>query len=537
MEKLSSLLKASMSGGLQLFKYRGKTEKSRKIMPVALGLLIGLMMFLSANAIMIGLKEEGAETAILSVYTITTAIIILMEGSYKSVDLLFKPRDNDALLAMPIPRSTIVLSRIIKFYLFELIYCLIFLLPAIITYAINVPVEPTFYLVAITMILLVPVVPIAISCMLGLIISAVSGRFKHKSFFQVVLSFIALFATAGLVIVVNTSPDFHGPGFVALSNKLTELCFSASTFVGLTENFDILRYILYIVVNLAVLAIAVFIISKFCFQIISKLSIINHTESKNTKYSFKKHSQTFAIIKKEITRYFNTPVLLMNTAIGLVFFIVAVGALCLKFDDVANSMISSVEDFPLTIDQLHSFLPGVTFAMVAFASLLTCITATMISLERRAINILKSLPISGVKVMMTKVLAAVLLIVPVTGLGSVIMAIKFQFGIIETLLVLIGVIVMPLVTELIGILINLKYPRFDADNDAAVVKQSASVMIATFLGLGMVLGTISATFAAVFFTGQTTGLLIIDAIYITLTLILYFIIVKRGEKRYLALQI
>ncbi len=535
MSKLSSLLKASMSGGLRLFNYRGKTEKSRRIMPIVLGLLIGSMMFLSAKALMIGLKEEGAEITILSTYTIVTALIILMEGSYKSVDLIFKPHDNDALLSMPIPRSTIILSRIIKFYLFEMVYCLIFLLPAIITYIIDVPVEPTFYLVAITMILMVPIVPIAISCMIGLIISAVSGRFKHKAFLQVVLSFVALFATAGLVLAINVSPDFNGPGFIVLSNKLTELCYSASTFASLTANFDILKYILYILVNLAVLLVTVFIISKFCFQIISRLSVINHTENTSTNYSFKNHSQTFAMVKKEITKYFNTPVLLMNTAIGLVFFIVAVGALCLKFDDVANSMISSVENFPLTIDELHSFLPGVNFAMVAFASLLTCITANMISLERRSINVLKSLPISGVKVMMTKVLAATLLIVPITGLGSLIMAVKFQFGIIETILVLIGVIVMPLVTELIGILINLKYPRFDADNDAVVVKQSASVMVATFLGLGMVLATISATFATVYFTNQIIGLMMIDLVYTVLTIILYAIIATKGEKRYLKL--
>jgi ABC-2 type transport system permease protein len=225
----------------------------------------------------------------------------------------------------------------------------------------------------------------------------------------------------------------------------------------------------------------------------------------------------------------------MNTAIGLVFFLVAVGILCFQFDNVANSMISSMEDFPLSIDELRSYLPGVTLAMVAFASLLTCITATMISLEGRAFNVLKTLPISGLKVIMTKVLAAMLLIVPVTLIGSLVMAVRFQFGIIETVLVLVGVIAMPLVTELIGILINLKYPQFDADNDSVVVKQSASVMVATFLGLGMVLFTISFIFATVFLAGQVAGLLIVDAVYVIVTLFLYFVVAMRGEEKYMKL--
>ena len=535
MNKLSSLLKATLSGGLQLFNYRGKTAKSRKIMPIVLGALIGLMMFTSANAFMENLKEIGAESAILSVYTLATAIIILMEGSYKSIDLLFKPKDNDMLLSMPIPESIIILSRIIKYYLFEMIYCLIFLVPAIIAYIINVPVGPSFYFVAITMFLMVPIIPIAISCVIGLAISAIASSFKHKALLRVILSFISLFATAGLVFAINATPDFDEIGFAALSDKITELYYPASVFVNLVTDFNIWEYLLFVIINLAVLAITVLLISRFCFRIITRLNIMNHNKNSNSHYNYRKHSQTTAILKKEITRYFNTPVLLMNTAIGLVFFVVAIGALCLNFDNVANSMISSIEDFPLTIDDLHAYLPGVTFAMVAFASLLTCITATMVSLEGKAINILKSLPISGVKVMLVKVLAAVLLIVPITASGSLIMAIRFNFSIIDTLLVLIGVITMPLVTELIGILINLKYPRFDADNDAVVVKQSASVMIATFLGLGLVLTTISATFAAIFFTSQITGMMIIDAIYVAISLILYLIIVKTSERKYLKL--
>ena len=60
-------------------------------------------------------------------------------------------------------------------------------------------------------------------------------------------------------------------------------------------------------------------------------------------------------------------------------------------------------------------------------------------------------------------------------------------------------------------------------------------MIATFLGLGMVLTTISLTFATVFLAGQVTGLLIMDAIYTIVSLFLYFAIAMKGEEYYLRL--
>ena len=213
----------------------------------------------------------------------------------------------------------------IKFYLFEMVYCLIFLLPAAIAYAMNVPAEPSFYLVATTMILLVPVIPIAISCLIGLVIASISGKFKHKTLWQVVLSFAILFASVGLVFVFNNpSSNIDGREIIAISDRVTEFYYPASAFVRLTSHFDILEYLLFVVINAVILVATALIIGRFCFKIITKLDTVSYVKKTVTNYNFTKHSQTFAMVRKELTRYFNTPVLLMNTAIGLVFFLVAV---------------------------------------------------------------------------------------------------------------------------------------------------------------------------------------------------------------------
>lgn len=536
MSKLFSLLKATMSGGVQLFNYQAnKKERSGRAVPYLLAIMVGIMMLFSAVALTSGLKEDGEAHAVLSLYTIITTIIIVMEGTYKSGDLLFKPRDNDVLLAMPLKRSTIVLARIVKFYVFEMVYCLIFLLPAIIAYAINMEVGASFYLVAITMLILVPVIPIAISCVAGLITSAISSRFRHKVFWQVLLSFVFLFVLAVLILKINTTPGYSEQMIIAASKKMTEFYYPASAFVNLATHFDIWQYLLFVVINLAVLAVAIILISRFYFRIVTRMSVVKLAKSDSDDYKFVQHSQTFAMVKKEINRYFSTPVLLVNTAMGLVLFLVAVGAICFKFDDVIASLTSSTDDFPLTLDEAKAYLPSITYILVAFASLMTFISATMISLEGRAFNLLKSMPISGKKVLMTKVLAATLLIVPVTLIGCIVMFARFQFGFLEMLLVLIAVVVMPLATELIGILINLKYARFDSENDTVVVKQSASVMVATFLGLGVVLFTIGLTITAVLMAGQIVGLLIVDAVFAIVSLFLYFAIATKGEQKYLEL--
>lgn len=533
MSKLFSLLKATMSGGLQLFNYRGKTERSRHIMPLVLGALIWSSMLTGAGAIAFGLKQDGHGTALLALFALVTSVVILMEGIYKSGDLLFKPKDNDLLLSMPIPRRYIIFTRIAKFYISEFLYCIIFLSPAIVAYAVTFEINaPLYWLVAITALLFIPIVPIALSCIIGLISSAISSRFKHKNIFQVILSFAFLILMSVYVVAINTSADFNGKTMMAISDGISKYYYPVKAFSDLAGDFNLWQYLLFAGINLAILAITILIVSSFYTKIVSRLGTVKKNMISSDSYSFPRHSQTFTMIKKEFIKYFNTPVLLVNTAMGLVLFLVAIIALCLKYDDFIGSLTSSVEDFPLTAEQIGTYLPSVNVALVLFASLMTYITATTLSLEGKAFNLLKTLPISGKKVLTTKVFAAMLIMVPAIMVGSIIMFARFHFDILQMTLVLIMVVAAPLVTELIGVLIDLRYARFNAETDAVVVKQSAGVMVATFLGLGMVLASISLLFVLVLVAGQTAGLIMMDAIFVIVAAFLYLAVATRGEEKY-----
>ncbi|MBR3132106.1 hypothetical protein IKG33_01720 [Candidatus Saccharibacteria bacterium] len=529
MSKLFSLIKAGMSEGMQILPYRFKGEKSR-LVPTELAILVSIMIFMSAYGTTLMLAEDGMEKMILALYVLATMILTIMEGVYKSGDLLFNCKDNDLLLSMPIKKSTIVLVRILKFYVFEMLYNAIFLVPAILAYALNAEVGASYVLVSILMILLLPAIPIAISCIVGMISSAISARFKQKSALQVFLSFLSLALLVGVVLAVSMTSDFDGNTMIAVGEKTTELYYPAGAYVRLATEFNWLELIQFILINLAVLLITVAVIGRFYFQIITRINVVKRKEKAYTNYNFKRRSQVHAMVRKELVKYFNTPVLLANTAFGLVIFIIGVGALCFKFDDIAASMAS--EEFPLTIDEMRSYLPSITFALVSFTSLMTFITTTMISLEGRAFNALKSMPISGLKVIMTKILAAMLLITPITALGSLVMSVRFGFGFLDILLILIGVVAIPLVTESIGILIDLKYARFHADSETEVVKQSPGVMISSFLGLGMTVVSISLLFMAVWMAGQTVGLAIMNGVFIAIFLMLYLAIATRGEEKY-----
>jgi len=176
-------------------------------------------------------------------------------------------------------------------------------------------------------------------------------------------------------------------------------------------------------------------------------------------------------------------------------------------------------------------MPAILAGVIVFSAMMTSITSSMISLEGRSINLLKSMPVSAFKIVMAKVMVAVLIMVPVFLIGDIVMFAKFSFDVWQILAILLLSIVMPIVAETLGIIINLKNPKMDAENDTEVVKQSMSSLIAVFSGMvisGMAIYTIYSCI-----TNGNTATNTIMALLATFTIIMVGLIVYlrvRGEK-------
>lgn len=488
MHKFLSLVKASMTDGMRVFTFKARDGRSQKILPIILVGMMVLSLFGSARTLIQDLAATNEQFMVLVVFTLGTAVLTVTEGIYKADSLLFKCRDNDMLLSMPIKKSTIVFLRMFKFYIFEVIYNAIFMLPAIVAYMFDVEFSLPFILTAIAMLIFLPIIPVVISCAVGAVVSLISTYFKKSTIFQTLFSFLLLALMAWLMLFLFSSPDINGSQINQIGQTAINNYYPAAAVAKLATNFNISEFLLFIGIHLGIFVLTILMIGKIYFYVVTKISIVRQKEVKRTNGKIVQRSQIRAMVKKDLTKYFNTPVLVVNTAMGLVLFMIAIVAVCFKFEDIANSIAQS--DFPLSMDLIQSYLPSVVFVLIAFTGLLTFITSTSFSLEGRAFNILKTLPIDGRKVMFAKILTSLLLTVPIMILGVIIAFIRFRFGLVDLLLILCGTVIIPSVTETAGILIDLKYARFNADSDAEIVKQSPGVMISSFLGLGLTLVSI-----------------------------------------------
>ena len=98
-------------------------------------------------------------------------------------------------------------------------------------------------------------------------------------------------------------------------------------------------------------------------------------------------------------------------------------------------------------------------------------------------------------------------------------------------------IIIVTLSSIIGIIINLKYPKMNASNDTEVVKQSMSSMISLFINMGIII--ISLILGTLLYNKINTYILLIIHILILLfiTIILYIILMNKGTREYKSINV
>lgn len=531
MKKLLSLLKAAMTENMNIFRIKNKKDKGKlhSLLPVFLVIALFFSFWSYANIFMEQLHESHMEFFGLTLFIVMTSLMTIVEGIYKSGSLLFNCKDDDLLLSLPIKRKTVLFVRIFKFYIFEIMFNAMFLAPAMVAYIRWADVGPTYYLVSILSLLLLPIVPIAISCLIGGITSSISSNSKYKNLAEIIVSTIFL-----LLFVYFT---MNSDGFIneivknatSINDAITKIYYPAGAYISLITDFDIVTLLIYIFVHLVIFALPILILNKIYFKINTKLKAVK-TKKSNKNYSVKNRSQVKTIMHKEMKRFFGTPVFIINAGFGLVLFVIVCVLACFKLESILDKITQANPE--MVFDLSMNFISLGLCVLICLTSLMTSITSSSISLEGQTINLLKSLPISPRKIVFSKILSAVAIIIPVLLVGDIIVFIRYGFDIVNIILILIASILLPFVSESLGILVNLKYPKMDAENDAEVVKQSMSSMISVFGGMLLIALTIFGVVQLVseLNISYTLTILILILFYLFIEGILALILYRKTDK-------
>lgn len=491
MKKLISLLKATMSQDMNLFKVKRGESKNKAVILI---LTLIVMFAVGSYAYMIaeGLSQINQTIVMVNIFIIITTLITFIEGIYKSQGILFEAKDNDLLFSMPIEKSKILFTRIAKLIIFQTLYNSLFIIPAFAVYIYFERPDAMFYIITVLMIFLLPIIPTILSSIIGYIVKGISIKFKLKKLLQTILTLVFMIGIFFVALNLESMLGDIEQNADNINQSLSSVYYPVKLYSNLVQNFNIIELLKLLAINIIPTILFICIASIFYFKIISKTTEKSGKRSKSISLNnktLKRRPKVISLIKKELKRFFDSPVYIINTMFGGVIIIAATIGIAINFDELVNALIGQV-DIGINKEQIINLMPKIFYEIVVFTSCLTSITSSMISIEGKSFNITKSLPVPTKKILLSKIMASNILSTPLILISDIIFFVAFETQIIDIIYILLISIIMPTLIAIIGLLINLRFPKMDASSDTEVIKQSASSAIAVFIGMGIGIASI-----------------------------------------------
>ncbi len=433
---------------------------------------LGVMFYFAAAGICEPLVSAGMGWLYFAIMGLLAVFLGVFGSVFNTYASLYKSKDNDLLLSMPIPPSKILVIRLTGVYFMGLMYELIVMIPALIVWLQNAKVGAAGLICTLLIPLVLSVLILVFSALLGWLVALISDRLKNKNVIIVLLSLIFIAAyyyfyshALGMIQSILANPQMIGNQVRGVLYPLYHM--------GLAAEGSLLSLLIFTAIVSALFAAVFWMLSRN-FQ---KIATANRGEAK-ARYKEKKtaaRSVSQALLQKELRRFLGSANYMLNCGLGIVLMLVSAVALVWK-QEAVQAMLSEL--FPGNREMV--FLSAV--AVVCLFSTMNDITAPSVSLEGKNLWLVQVFPVSGRQVLMAKLkLHLILTMIPAAVLTAAVeWVLKPTIGFAVLIPVVAALFI--LVMAEFGLFISVKKPNLHWTNEIIPIKQSIGVMISLFGG-------------------------------------------------------
>jgi ABC-2 type transport system permease protein len=490
MSKLIALTKVLLKTGT-------KSSSNRKNKKQIKGMLLGFILVLAFTPMAIGfggfistaydgLHKVNQEAIILGFGLSIVSVVIFFFGIFYAMSIFYFSMDVENLLPLPFKPWHIMGAKFTVVLVYEYLTELIFFLPTIITYGVKSNAGALFYIYAVTIFMLLPIVPLVIASVINMIIMRFTNIAKNKDRFRLVGGLIAMCFGIGINIYIqrfsqNISSSEITEMFTQGNNSLVEIAtkmfpstkIAVNSLINANNIQGFINLSLFIVITLAALMIFIILGEVLYFKGVMGVSettskrktLSSHDLIKSTIQS----SSLKVYILKELKLLFRTPIYFMNCV--LMNFLWPVFLLIPIFMQKGGAgQLKQLSAF-LQDGRSTGIVVGGFFAFMVFTSCSNSISTTAISREGKNIFILKYIPMKIKEQLM----------VTVTVLGIILL--KLPLGLV-ILMLIVGTFGI-LFTSFIGIFIDLNFPKLQWDTEQEAVKRNLNVLISMIICIAL----------------------------------------------------
>ena len=484
-----------VSGSTPLSKNNG--SKIKRIFLYAILIMAFLPITLSIGSfcgiVYDALKQVNQEGLILVLAFTISCVLVMVLGILYVLSVFYFSKDIENLLPLPLNPMEILASKFLVTLMYEYLINLVFLLPILIEYGIKSGGGIIYYVLGLIMFLTIPIVPLVIASILGMVLMRFTNIGKNKDRFKVVSSIILVVGIFGFNIYINkfsasnSSPDqiqrLLSEGNNSLIAVVTTIFINAKvaalTMINLGRLKGLANLGIYLTMTVCSFLLFLILAQGLYFKGVIGL---NQSVTKQRKLTsdildkgIRSSSVTKALLIKELKLLFRTPIYFINCIlmnflwpVFLLFPIAMqpgglskIGKLGLNFSNSRTAGIAI----------------AVFFGVGVVVTALNCITSTAISREGQNVFFMKYIPISYKKQINAKILSGVLMGIIAVNLMLILSVILIKPHIsLIVIAVLISMLGIAFACET-GMLIDIYFPKLVWDNEQKAVKQNLNTFV------------------------------------------------------------
>lgn len=412
---------------------------------------------------------------------VLTTMLCFVGSVFFTQSTLYDAKDNELLLSMPIPSGVILGSRMALLLLLNYGYSLLLTVACGVVRCIVAPVTAAGAVRYVIAALLLPLIPSTLSCVVGYLIALVISRVRNKSLVSMVLSLVFLGAYFAVCFNMQSyieSMVQNGAAIGAAIQKALPPFYAMGLALDQGNWLQLLRYALWCVLPFAAVY---YLLSRSFLRIATAKRGL-----KKVKYQagrLQASSVRWALTRKELLHLGNSSAYMLNGCLGAILAVAMSVLVAVKGD----SILQGLANIYAGGFDVHAYIMPFACIVECLTLSMTIISAPSISLEGKKLWTLQSAPVKAGDVLLGKALAHMLVAGPAALLSSLVLALVLPMSAAETVLLFALPLALVAFMAFLGVTVNLRWPRFDYTNETYVIKQSASVTITMFSGMGLVI--------------------------------------------------
>ena len=474
---LSVLLKKQfLEMNQNLFRNR-KTGKLRSrggtvgflILFCVLFLFIAAAFYGYADILCDALVSQGKAWLYFAMMGLMALFIGIVGSVFNTYAGLYKAKDTEMLLAMPVAPSSIITSRMLGVYVMSLLFTGIIWVPVTVRY-IAAGASGTGIVFPILLLFILPLLVTVLTCLLGWVVAQVANRVSNKNVATVAaaLAFLAVYYVVYFRLNSFLTSVVQNSESVAAAMKSWGYPLYR---LGLAASGDVVSMVLTTLVTVGLFVLVCWIMSRSFLRL-----SLGGRQAKAAVYREKPlraAGVNRALLGREWKRFTGSPIYFLNCGLGAIFLIAAAVAAVVK-SDVVRMVADNIGNLVPGADGLA---PLVVLTVICLFTGLNMITAPSISLEGKGISLIRSMPVSSRQVLAAKEKLHVLFNMAPAALCAVVCCIVVGADVLSILLVVLAVLAFNCVIAAVGLMLDLKRPNLTWTNEATPVKQNLSIVL------------------------------------------------------------